>query len=218
VTSPFRILLADDHALLRAGIRALLESVSEVEVAGEAGNGEEALASVEALRPDVVLTDIAMPVMNGLELATRIKHGFPAVKTIILSMYPDPAYVGQALQSGAAGYLLKESGTTELRLAIQAVTRGEYYLSPRVSKLVIDQYVRREGSGPPAHELLSERQREVLRLIAVGQTNKTIARNLGIAIKTVESHRAQVMERLDIHDVAGLVRYAIRHQLARLDD
>jgi DNA-binding NarL/FixJ family response regulator len=218
--SPVRILIADDHALLRAGIRALLENIPQVEVVAEAANGQEALAAVAAQRPDLILTDIAMPVMNGLELVAHLSREYPDIKTIILSMHSNEEYVCKALQSGAVGYLLKDSGTAELSLAIQAIARGESYLSPGVSKHVIADYIRRttSGSEPRPPELLTPRQREILRLIALGQTTKAIARTLGISVKTVETHRAQLMERLDIYDVAGLVRYAIRIGLAKLDE
>jgi DNA-binding NarL/FixJ family response regulator len=213
-----RILIADDHALLRAGIRALLENLPGVVVVAEAGNGQDALAAAEAHRPDIVLTDIAMPLMNGVELTERLRRDFPDIKTMILSMHSDEEYVCRALQAGATAYLLKDSGTAELNLAIQAVARGEPYLSPTISKQVIADYVRRTGDDARASDQLSPRQREILRLIAAGQTTKAIARSLGISAKTVETHRAQLMDRLDIHDVAGLVRYAIRHGLARLDE
>jgi DNA-binding NarL/FixJ family response regulator len=216
--SPIRILIADDHPLLRAGIRALVETIAEVEVVAEAANGQEALAAVEAYRPDLLLTDIAMPVLNGLELAARVSREFPDIKTIILSMHSAEEYVCQALQAGAVGYLPKDSGTAELRLAIQAVARGESYLSPVVSKHVIADYIRRTGHEARTPELLTPRQREILHLIAMGRTTKAIARTLGISAKTVETHRAQLMERLDIYEVAGLVRYAIRTGLAKLDE
>jgi DNA-binding NarL/FixJ family response regulator len=218
VRSPVRILIADDHTLLRAGIRALLEEIPEVEVVAEAANGGEALAAVEAHRPDVVLTDIAMPVMNGLELAGRLSQEFPGVKTIILSMHSDPEHACLAMQAGAVGYLLKASGTAELKMAIEAVARGESYLSPAVSSHVIADYVRRAAGDPQPQEPLTPRQSEILRMIAVGQTTKAIAGALKISVKTVETHRAQLMERLAIYDVPGLVRYAIRRGLAKLDD
>ena len=216
--TPTRVLIADDHTLLRAGIRALLENLAEVTVVAEAGDGEAAFAAALATRPEVVLTDIAMPGMNGLDLAARVSRELPGVKTIILSMHADEEYVCQALRAGAAGYLLKDSRTAELHLAIQAVARGESYLSPAVSKHVIADYLRRTGSEVRTPELLTPRQREILRLISLGRTTKAIARSLGISAKTVETHRAQLMERLDIYDVAGLVRYAIRTGLARLDE
>jgi DNA-binding NarL/FixJ family response regulator len=212
-----RILIADDHTLLRAGLRALLENLPDVEVVAEAGNGREALAAVAAHRPNVVLTDIAMPEINGLELAERLAREFPEIRTIILSMHSQEEYVCRAIQAGAAGYLVKDSGTFELRLAIQAVTRGESYLSPAVSKHVIADYLRRTGGEASGPGPLTPRQREIIHLIALGQNTKAIARTLGISAKTVETHRAQIMDRLEIHDIPGLVRYAIRNGMADLE-
>ncbi|MGP0068447.1 MAG: response regulator [Isosphaeraceae bacterium] len=218
MTTAIRILIADDHTLLRAGIRALLENLPGIEVVAEARNGEDALAAVDLHRPDIVLTDIAMPMMNGLELAARLGRDFPGIKTIILSIHSEEEYICRALQAGAVGYLLKDSSANELGLAIEAVSRGDSYLSPAISKHVISDYTRRNGGDPRAPGLLSPRQREILRLIAMGQTTKSIARTLGISSKTVETHRAQLMDRLEIYDIAGLVRYAIRQGLATLDE
>jgi DNA-binding NarL/FixJ family response regulator len=215
---PIRVLIADDHSLLRAGLRALLEASALFQVVAEAANGREAIAAVEAHRPQIVLTDIAMPVMNGLELAARVSQEFPDIKVVVLSMHADEDYVGPALQAGAVGYLMKDSATAELHLAIEAAARGESYLSPAVSRRVIADYVRLAGSEPRTAEILTARQSEILRLIALGRTTKAIARTLGISVKTVESHRAQVMQRLAIFDLAGLVRHAIRTGLARLDE
>jgi DNA-binding NarL/FixJ family response regulator len=212
-----RVLLADDHNLLRAGIRALLVTMPGIEVVGEAANGLEALGLVEARLPEVVLTDIAMPGLNGLELAARVTHRFPEIKVIILSMHADAQYVAQGLRAGASGYLLKDSCTAELELAIRAVAHGDSYLSPAVSKQVIADFVSRPEDDVESLRILTPRQREVLRLIAEGQTTKRIALALDISAKTVETHRAQLMERLDIHDVAGLVRYAIRNGLVKSD-
>ena len=203
-----RVLLADDHALVRAGIRALLEKMPDVEVVGEANDGLAALAGVKAHRPDVLLMDIAMAGMTGLHAAAQVKKDFPAVKVIILSMHSNEEYVMQAMRAGAAGYLLKDAATGELDVAIHAAVRGETYLSPAISSRVIEGYLSRVsggGAGP-----LTPRQREILRLVAQGQSTKEIAFALEISVKTVETHRAQVMERLDIHDVAGLVKYAMR--------
>jgi DNA-binding NarL/FixJ family response regulator len=213
-----RILIADDHNLLRAGIRALLGNLPGVEVVAEAGNGQDALAAAEIHRPDIVLTDIAMPMMNGLELAALLGRDFPGIKTIILSIHSEEAYVYRALQAGAVGYLMKDSDTAELSLAIQAVSRGDSYLSPAISNHVISDYTRRTAAGSRAPGLLSPRKREILRLIAIGQTTKSIARTLGISAKTVETHRAQIMDCLAIYDIPGLVRYAIRTGLAALDE
>ncbi len=205
-----RVLLTEDHTIVRAGIRALLENLEGVEVVGEAGDGREALRLVEIHQPDIVLMDIAMSGLNGLEATMRMSKEFPDVRVIILSMHASEEYVLQALRAGASGYLLKDAGTAELELAIRSVGRDETYLSPAVSKHVVADYVRRVGGEPSSLERLTRRQREILQLVAEGQSTQEIAQMLSISVKTVESHRAQLMERLDIHDVAGLVRYAIR--------
>jgi DNA-binding NarL/FixJ family response regulator len=205
-----RLLIADDHALVRAGIRALLESLDGLTVVAEAGDGRQALDLVKALRPDVLLADIAMPLMNGLELAGCVAREMPTTRVVILSMHSSEEYASRALQAGAVGYLLKDSGLAELELAVRAVARGETYLSPAVSKHVIAEYLGRTGGARPASGPLTRRQEEILRMIAEGQTTKAIARRLGISVKTVEAHRTQLMDRLAIRDVAGLVRYAIR--------
>jgi DNA-binding NarL/FixJ family response regulator len=212
-----RVLIADDHTLVRAGIRALLQGLEGVEVVAEAGDGREALTLVETHRPDVLLTDIAMPHLNGLELAARVAQELAQTRVIMLSMHASEEYASRALQAGAAGYLLKDSGLAELEIAVRAVARGETYLSPAVSKHVIADYLRRTGGLPTELDRLTPRQREVLRLIAEGETTKAIARKLGVSAKTAETHRAQLMERLEIHDVAGLVRYAIRVGLVQAD-
>jgi len=209
------ILLADDHVLVRAGIRSLLEQMSGIEVIGEAGDGREAVKLIRQLRPDIVLMDVAMAQMNGIEATARIKKAYKDVRVIILSMYSNEEYVLQALQAGASGYLLKDAATLELELAVRAVSRNETYLSPGVSKHVIDSYRKRILTDQQPADQLTPRQREVLQLIAEGRTTKEIASILKIAIKTVETHRTQMMERLNIHDIAGLVRYAIRVGLIR---
>ena len=212
---PVRILLAEDHALVRAGIRSLLASVPDLEVVGEAGDGREALAILERIPADVVILDITMPGMNGLEAASRIVERWPATKVIILSMHSNEEYVSRALRAGAAGYLLKDAGTSELETAIRAVVGGKTFLSAAVS---------RRGpagagapQGPTALEALTPRQREVLQLIAEGHSTKGTAAVLGLSVKTVETHRTQLMQRLAIHDVAGLVRYAMRAGLINPD-
>jgi DNA-binding NarL/FixJ family response regulator len=214
---PIRVLIADDHALVRAGIRALLQSIAGFEVVGEAADGRDALSLIKAQHPDLVLMDTSMPGLNGVEATVRVTKDFPKVRVLMLSAHADEEYVRQALRAGAAGYLLKDAGTAELELAIRAVARGETYLSPSVSKHVIADYVRRAGTESGSLELLTARQREVLQLIAEGYTTKEIARILHISDKTVETHRMQLMDRLDIHDVAGLVRYAIRVGLVKSD-
>jgi DNA-binding NarL/FixJ family response regulator len=214
---PIRVLLADDHALVRAGFRALLQSIPDMQVVAEASDGYEALRLVAEHQPSVVLMDIAMPGLNGLEAAARLAREFPHVRVIILSMHLSEEYVLQALHAGAAGYLLKDADAAELELALRAIVRGEVYLSPAVSKQVVADYIRRTGGEPSSLEGLTPRQREVLQLIAEGHTTKEIAQRLDVSVKTVDTHRTQLMERLDIHDVAGLVRYAIRMGLVDPD-
>jgi DNA-binding NarL/FixJ family response regulator len=205
-----RLVIADDHALVRAGIRALLEGLEGITVVAEAGDGRAALGLVQTHRPDILLADIAMPQMNGLELAASVTRANLSTRVIILSMHSGEEYANRALQAGAVGYLLKDAGLAELELAVRAVARGETYLSPAVSKHVIAEYLQRTAGTHPRTSSLTPRQQEILRLIAEGETTKSIARRLGISVKTVETHRSQVMTRLDIRDVAGLVRYAIR--------
>ncbi|OFW31957.1 MAG: DNA-binding response regulator [Acidobacteria bacterium RIFCSPLOWO2_12_FULL_65_11] len=207
--TPLRILLADDHALVRAGIRALLAQMPDVEVVGEAGDGPEALALVKAHRPDVLLMDIAMAGMSGLEAAAQAKKDCPGVKVIILSMHANEEYVVKALLVGAVGYLLKDAASVELELALKAAVAGQTYLSSAISRQVVVNYVTRAGGIVPP-DPLTARQREILLLVAEGKSTKAIAFALGISVKTVETHRAQIMERLDIHDVPGLVKYAMR--------
>jgi DNA-binding NarL/FixJ family response regulator len=209
-SKPIRVLLVDDHALVRAGIRSLLQGLPEVEVVGEADDGQEALRLAEALRPDVVLMDVGLPGLNGLEVAGRLGASDPAVRVIILSMHTSEPYVLRALRAGCAGYLVKSSAVSELAVAVRSVARGETYLSPVVSKRVVHDYVTRAGGAADPLEALTPRQREILQLVAEGNTSKDIAQRLDLSAKTVEAHRAQLMERLDVHDVAGLVRFAVR--------
>ena len=211
-----RVLLADDHALVRAGIRSLLGAMHEVSVVAEASSGEEALALVATSTPDVVLMDIAMKGITGLEAAAQMRERHPDVKVVILSMHSGEEYVLQALRAGAAGYLLKDAATGELELALRSVMRGESWLSPSVSRQVVEGYAQR-AAGESAAEVLTARQREVLRLVAGGKSTKEIAFLLNLSVKTVETHRAQIMERLNIRDVAGLVRYALRTGLVPPD-
>jgi DNA-binding NarL/FixJ family response regulator len=214
---PIRVLLADNHTLVRAGLRALLQNIKGIEVVAEAGDGREALQLIEIHQPDMVLMDIAMPEMNGLEATARLVKEFPLVRVIILSMHANEEYVLQSLRIGAMGYVIKDAGLSELELAIRAVAQGETYLSPPVSKHVVADYVRRVSDESTSVEQLTSRQREILQLIAEGRTTKEIAELLYISVKTVETHRMQLMKRLNIHDVAGLVRYAIRTGLVLPD-
>ena len=206
-----RVLLADDHALVRAGIRALIEKIPNVEVVGEARTGREALELVKSKLPNLVLMDIAMAELGGLEALPRITKDFPGVRVIILSAHANEEYVIRALRSGAAGYMLKDAATAELELAINSAAQGKTYLSPSISRTVIDSYLERVGGESGPLEYLTPRQREILQLIAEGKNTKEIAFTLEISVKTVEAHRLQLMARLDIHDVPGLVRYAIRN-------
>ena len=204
------VVLADDHALVRAGIRMLLEAMPEVTVLGEASDGAHAVALVEQLQPNLVLMDIAMPGLNGLEATARISRQWPHIRVLVLSMHQDEQYVRQALKMGASGYLLKDSAPTELALAMRAMARGETYLSPGASKGVLTDYVQRLRSDDGAQVHLTPRQREVLQLIAEGCSSKEVAQRLNLAVKTVETHRTLLMKQLDVHEVAGLVRYALR--------
>lgn len=218
-----RVLLVDDHELVRAGIRALLQNIPGVEVVAEASDGREALRLVAAHAPHVVLLDITMPDMNGLETARQLRHAHPDVKIIMLSMHADEEYVLQALRAGATGYLLKGARRAELELAVTAVAAGETYLSPSASKHVVGDFVQRASGAESAveaapHERLTPRQRQILQLIADGQSTKEIARTLNLSVKTVEMHRTQLMDRLDIRDVARLVRYAIKNGLVSSGD
>lgn len=210
VNTVIRVLLVEDHTLVRAGIKSLIESLPHMEVVGETEAGTEAVALIAELRPDVVLLDIAIAEMSGLEVAEQAGRLFPQVRVIMLSMHANEAYVVQALRAGASGYLLKDARPAELELAICAVMRNETYLSPSVSKHVVSDYLRRISSDPGGDEHLTPRQREVLRLIAEGYTARKIAQALTISVKTVDTHRMLLMERLNIHDLAGLVRYAVR--------
>jgi len=204
-----RVVIAEDHALVRAGMRALLQKLNGIEVVADVGDGLEAIKSVHADAPDLVLMDIAMPGLNGLDATFRIVRESPTTRVILVSMHANEEYLRQALQAGASGYLLKGAELAELELAIRTVARGETYLTPAVAKYAIEAYREHpEGpSGPLAK--LSMRQREILQLIAEGHTTKDIAQRLNLSVKTVETHRSQLMERLEIHDVPGLVRFAI---------
>jgi DNA-binding NarL/FixJ family response regulator len=212
-----RVLLADDHTLVRAGIRTLLEGLGGVSVVAETGDGREAVELCERLQPDVVLLDVTMPGLNGLETAPRIARVSPATRILVLSMHASEGYVAQALRSGVHGYLLKDAAVTELAVALRAILRGDSYLSPAISRPVVEAFLR--GPGRPASPLtlLTARQREILQLVAEGRSTKEIAADLGLSVKTVETHRAQLMERLDIRDLPGLVRLAIREGLVSPD-
>jgi DNA-binding NarL/FixJ family response regulator len=188
----------------------LINTIAHVEVVAEAGDGKQAVQLAREHSPDLVLMDISMKALNGIEATSQIRRESPKVQVIILSMHTGEEHVAYALQAGAAGYMIKDSATQELELAINAVMRGEAYLSPGISRQIVDGYVRRAGTAPTQVAQLSPRQREILQMIAEGRTTKEIAHSLKLSVKTVESHRTQIMERLEIYDVPGLVRYAVR--------
>jgi DNA-binding NarL/FixJ family response regulator len=211
MNAPIGVLLADDHALFRAGIRSLLQGLEGIEIVAEASDGREVIELCQKHKVDVVLMDIMMPQLNGLDATARLTAVSPQTRTIILSTNASEEYILQALRCGAAGYLVKNIRPRELEEAIRAVARGETYLSPAISKHVFAAYLKRVGEEPIGpFERLTPRQREVLQLVAEGDTNKEIARKLNRSVKTVEMYRSQLMKELGIHDIAGLVRYAIR--------
>ena len=215
--STIRVLLVDDHKLFRAGIRSLLQTVGGVEVVAEAADGREGLRLIEAHRPDVVLMDIMMPGLNGLDATVRVARTCPASRVIMLSMNAGEDSVLQTLRAGAAGYLVKTADPAELELAIRAVARGEMFLSSAISQPVVAACLGRLGREQTSLERLTPRQREVLQLIAEGHTTKEIAKELGISVKTAEAYRGELMKGLDIHDIASLTRYAIRMGVVALD-
>lgn len=214
---PIRVLLADDHQLFRAGIRALLQTLDDVEVVAEAADGHEALRLATEHRPDVVLMDIMMPSLNGFDAAARITRACPRVRVIILSMNADEDSVLKTLRAGAVGYLVKTADPAELGLAVRAAARGERFLSSAVSQHVVAACLGRIDKEATSLERLAPRQREVLQLVAEGHTTKEIARKLDISVKTAEAYRGELMKVLDIHDVASLTRYAIRTGLVSID-
>ena len=208
-----RVLLAEDHTIVRKGLRSLLDKETGIKVVGEAEDGREAIVKAEELHPDVVVMDIAMPGLNGLEATRQIKKRFSDMKIIILTMHTNEEYVLQTLKAGASGYLVKKAAPAELISAINAVHKGNSFLSPSISRTVIDEYIRRSkeiSEGEEGFEQLTVREREVLQLIAEGRKTREIAELLYISIKTVETHRAHIMDKLDIHSTAELTRYAIR--------
>jgi DNA-binding NarL/FixJ family response regulator len=206
---PLRVLLADDHVVVRQGLRALLERAG-FEVVGEAGDGQEAIRLAGELDPDVAVLDVAMPLLNGIDAARGITKASPRTKTVLLTMYAQGRIVLEGLRAGVRGVVVKSRAIEELLRAIQTVCKGDRYLSPDVSNVIADWYV---ASGDAREPHLRDRERQVLQLVAEGKTTKEVATILGISVKTAESHRAKIMERLDIHDTAGLVRYAIREGL-----
>ena len=211
-----KVLLVDDHDIVLAGIRTVLSRISEVEVVGEAPNGREALEMAATLKPDLVLMDISMPDLNGVEAARQLRAAVEGIKIIALSMHSERQFVTEMLRAGASGYLLKNSVAQQLPLAIRAVRAGKVYLSPEVADVVVEDFVRNAPGRGAAFESLSAREREVLQLLAEGKTNKEIATRLTVSPKTIESHRAQIMSKLKLHSVAELTKLAVREGLTSL--
>jgi DNA-binding NarL/FixJ family response regulator len=205
-----RVLLADDHAMVRKGFRLILEAQPDMEIAGEAGNGRQAVDLAEKLHPDVVVMDVAMPELNGIEATRRLASSSPHTRVLALSMHKDSVYVREILRAGARGYLLKDSIDTDLISAVRAVAKGDGYISPGVSDAVLTDY-RRHVTAPL--DLLTSREREVLQMIAESKTNKEIAVALNLSVYTVEAHRGKIMEKLNLHSTSELVRFAVRHGL-----
>jgi two-component system response regulator NreC len=205
-----RILLADDHVLVRQGFRMILEAQQDMQIVGQAGNGREAVELAEKLHPDIVVMDVAMPELNGIEATRRLAVSSPRTRVLALSMHKDSVYVREMLRAGARGFLLKDSGDADLVAAVRAVAKGEGYLSPAVSDAVLTDY-RRHVTDPI--DLLTSREREVLQSIAEGKTNKEIATALNLSVYTVEAHRGRIMEKLNLHSTGELVRFALRNGL-----
>ena len=210
MSQKIRILLADDHAVVRQGFKLILASQPDMEIVGEAGNGSEAVAMAEQLRPDVAVIDVAMPELNGIEATRRMGEATPRTRVLALSMHKDSVYVREILRAGARGYLLKDQIASDLIAAVRAVARGEGYISPAVSDAVLNDY-RKHVSDPI--DLLTSREREVLQMIAEGKTNKEIATVLDLSVYTVDAHRGHIMEKLNLHSVNELVRFAVRNGL-----
>lgn len=210
-----KVLLADDHAIVRQGLRALLEGTPDIRVVAEAENGREALEKAKKLKPDVIIMDFGMPGLNGLEGTRKIVSQLPSAKVLVLTMHKDKEYILQFLKAGASGYMLKDTIADELIDAIRAVTTHRRFISPSLSDDTLDYYLKRLDAGKldSPLESLTAREREVLQLIAEGHTNKSIASRLSISVKTVETHRAHLMDKLNIHDQAGLIRFAIQHRI-----
>ncbi len=219
--SVLKVLLVEDHVIVRQGVKALLAEESDVHVVGEAGDGSQALQLIETLRPDIVLMDLALPNIGGIEVTRQIRERFPNIQVIVLSMHDNEEYVFRALRAGASGYVLKQSTSTELVLALRAVVAGNTFLSPGISQILISDYVQRsksEAQDQDALDILTPRERQVLQLIVRGYNNRQIAEQLHISIKTVETHRGNMMKKLDVHDRAGLVKFALDSGLIRLEN
>jgi DNA-binding NarL/FixJ family response regulator len=220
--SATRVVIVDDHTIVRQGLRKLLESEEGIEVVGEASDGREAVARAGELMPHVMVLDLSMPGLNGLEAVRQILKRSPKTRVLILSMHKNDAYVLQSLRNGASGYVLKDSATEEIVTAIRALSRGESYLSPTISRVVIDDYLRLNSGGEvksqqSLYETLTPREREIFQLLAEGLKNHEVADRLHVSVKTVETHRAHIMEKLGLNNIAELVKYAIEIGVLQLD-
>jgi two-component system response regulator NreC len=213
--SAIRILLADDHNVMRRGLRLLLESQPDFKVVAEAADGRQAVAQAEAHKPNVVVLDVAMPNLSGIEAAQRILSDAPSVAVVVLSMHSDEGYVLRALKAGAKGYLLKDSAEGDLIEAIRAVTQGKTFFSPEISRMLVEDYVReiRSRGVEDSYELLTSREREVLQMIAEGRSNKEVATALNLSLYTVETHRRNLQDKLNLHSLAELILYAVRKRV-----
>ena len=214
-TQKIRVLLADDHTILRAGLRMMLDAQPAIEVVGEASDGRQALAEAQRLQPDVVLMDITMPEMNGIEATRQVKRALESTRVLILTMHENEEYLFQVLRAGASGYILKEAASTELISAIRIVCAGRFYMSPSAQSMMVGDYLQRVRSGEErdSYSALTEREREILKLVAEGHTNNQIAERLFISPKTVDTHRTHIMDKLNLHSRAELVKYAMRRGL-----
>jgi two-component system response regulator NreC len=210
--NPIRILLADDHTVMRTGLRLLLERNSGFQVVGEAANGREAIDAAAALNPDVVVMDVAMPILNGIDAVSQISARFPKIASVVLSMHSDESYLLRALKAGARGYLLKDSAESDLVHAIRAVSEGKAFFSPAISRMLIDDYIRQlqQRGGEDSYELLTMREREIFQLLAEGRSSKDVAAVLNLSPYTVETHRGNIMQKLNLHSLPELILYAVR--------
>jgi two-component system, NarL family, response regulator NreC len=208
-----RILICDDHALFREGVNSVLRAHSHFEIVGQASDGQEAVLLARRLNPDVVLLDISMPILKGFDAARRIRKMQPAVQVLILTIYEDEDMVGRCLSAGVSGYILKDAPPAQLVYAVEAVSKGEKYMSPRVAKTVLDSYVNESGHRQTRYDLLSDREREILVLLAEGESLKEVAQRLHLSVKTVDNHKVNLMRKLELHDRSELIRYAVREKL-----
>jgi two-component system, NarL family, response regulator NreC len=212
MTRQTRVLLADDHVLIRAGLRMVVDAQPDLTVVGEAGDGREAVAMADSLKPDVVVMDIGMPTLNGIEAANQVREKLPETQIVMLSMHSDEGYVLRALKAGAKAYLLKDSAETDLARAIRAAAEGKSFFSPAVGRVLLEDYVRKlqRTGGEDSYDLLSPREREILQLVAEGKSSKDIANLLNLSVYTVETHRARVMQKLNLRGIPELILYAVR--------